>query len=148
MKNRIRSSHCGSMGWEPGIVSVRMQVGSLASLSGLRITCGASWLLEVYLLGTSSSCLSTAVFPSTVGSQLLLMCSRGPPRRNTPAPLLFHSRHGSTCCFLPPSPGDWTNLGSTCLLFMGLSKWMFSLRKSTHLDSKQVFTSIKHCSFI
>ena len=37
-KERISwSSHCGSVGEKPSVVSMRMQLQSLASLSGLRI---------------------------------------------------------------------------------------------------------------
>ena len=43
-----RNSCCGSVGYEPNIVSVRMQVRSLASLSGLRIWhCSSNSTLEL-----------------------------------------------------------------------------------------------------
>ena len=38
-KHTWRSSHCGSVDWEPSVVSVRMQVWCLALLNGLRIWC-------------------------------------------------------------------------------------------------------------
>ena len=46
----LRSSHCGSVGQEPDIVSTRMRVWSLASLSGLGIRIAASCGLDLVLL--------------------------------------------------------------------------------------------------
>ena len=45
----IKSSHCGSADWEPNIVSVRMWVPSLTSLSGVATSCGIGCRCGSYL---------------------------------------------------------------------------------------------------
>ena len=85
---------------------------------------------------------------SSVDVQLLQRAAVVDPE-GTLVPLpAFPPRHRELCCCLHLSPGPWAHLGSTRLPFMEPSKRMFSLRKSTRLDSKQVLTSMQHCSFI
>ena len=61
----LRSSHCFSVDQEPDIVSMRMQVPSLASLSGLRIWC-------CYGCGVGLGC-SSSLTPS-LGTSICCRC--------------------------------------------------------------------------
>ena len=55
-KNTFRSSHCGSESWEPDIVSMRMCIGSLALLSGLRICCHLKLRYRSHLIHCCHGC--------------------------------------------------------------------------------------------